>query len=43
MTRTTGRAGASLAAALLLIVLAAAPAFACWIRHAPLPRRRHGT
>ena len=29
MTRTAGRAGASLAAALLLIVLAAAPAFAC--------------
>ena len=29
MTRTVGRAGASLAAALLLIVLAAAPAFAC--------------
>src|SRR4029077_12378788 len=29
MTRTVERAGASLAAALLLIVLAAAPAFAC--------------
>ncbi len=29
MTRTVGRAGASLAAALLLIILAAAPAFAC--------------
>ncbi len=29
MTRTFGRAGASLGAALLLIILAAAPAFAC--------------